>query len=68
VLEEIADNVLHHFWIQPSLGSLSESTITGPVKVTELCHLAAKANSLHTGVAVHSKIMLLGCNTDGCKP
>jgi hypothetical protein len=65
VLEEIADNVLHHFW---SLGSLSESAITGPVNVTELCHLAAKANSLHTGVAVHSEIMLLGRNTDGCEP
>ncbi|KAJ7698446.1 hypothetical protein B0H14DRAFT_2649504 [Mycena olivaceomarginata] len=51
MLEEVADEVLHHFGIQPSLGSPSESAVTGPVKITEPCRLPAEANSLRTGVA-----------------
>jgi hypothetical protein len=57
MLEEVTDNVLHHFGIQPSLRSPSESAVTGPVKITEPCRLPTEANGLRTGVAVRSEIM-----------
>jgi hypothetical protein len=72
MLEKVADNVLHHFGIQPSLGSPSESAVTRPVKITEACRLPTPKQIVYGRVLprvakLRGDFDGRGRNPDGCK-